>query len=209
MRYPYYSSLWCGLYTVFVLEFYFALWQAIRCINMSMSLFGCSLWVMEIPSPRDFFNHLYFKAFPDQTPIICLNFFWWVAKDTFKREMPGFPSFNIPLAYPFHHNTYGDTHLGDEIESMRTILQCNMEFKGSVGAHETLMPLALYHNLVPPCPKYWSPPPLNDQTIVMMCVACTNLLFSYLYIMTPLCLVVLHHPSMRLLSRCLAYLTLT
>lgn len=33
--------------------------------------------------------------------------------------MLGFPPHEIPHAYPFDHDAYGDTPLGEEVESMR------------------------------------------------------------------------------------------
>ena len=61
---------------------------------------------------REFVDDVQFNAFLDQTPILCLNFFRWLAKDNFKKEYPGFHPLEVPLAYPFTDYIYSDTPMG-------------------------------------------------------------------------------------------------
>ena len=68
---------------------------------------------------REFVDDVHFNALLNQTPMLCLNFFLWFAKDTFKKEYPGFFSLEVPLAYrpyPFDHDVDCDTPIRDEME---------------------------------------------------------------------------------------------
>ena len=48
---------------------------------------------------RELVDDVYSSALLDQTLILCLNVFRWLAKDDIKKEYPGFPPLKFPLAY--------------------------------------------------------------------------------------------------------------
>ena len=54
---------------------------------------------------RELLDDVYSSVLLDQTPILCLNFFRWLAKDDFKKEYPGLPPLKVPLTYPFINYT--------------------------------------------------------------------------------------------------------
>ena len=85
---------------------------------------GLTLYKSLNDGTRDFVDNLHYDTFLYQEPFICLNFFRWLAKHNFKKELSDFPPFDIPLAYPFDHNAYGDTPIGDEVEATTNVQQC-------------------------------------------------------------------------------------
>ena len=118
---------------------------------------------------REFIDDIHFNSFLNQTRMLYLNFFRCLAKDTFKKEFPGFPPLDIPLTYPFDHDAYGDTPIGDEVEMTRSVMRWSRAFEESLGTHDPLMPLALDHDLAPPSSNDYSLPPLDDQTMDESC----------------------------------------
>ena len=85
---------------------------------------------------REFVDDVQFNAFLDQTPILCLNFFRWLAKDNFKKEYPGFHPLEVPLAYPFTDYIYSDTLMGDDLERMWSVNQLKRAFEESLETHD-------------------------------------------------------------------------
>ena len=100
-----------------------------------------------------------------QNPILCLNFFRWLAKDNFKKEYPGFPPLEVPLAYPFIDYTYGDTPMGDELERTWSVNQLIRAFEERLETHDHLVPMARDRDLDTLCPVAYSPPSLDDQLL--------------------------------------------
>ena len=72
---------------------------------------------------RELVADVYSSALLDQPPILCLNFFRWLAKENFKKEYLGLPPLEVPLAYPFIDYKYGDTPMGDELERTWSVNQ--------------------------------------------------------------------------------------
>ena len=110
-------------------------------------------------------DDVYSSALLDQTLILCLNFFIWLAKDNFKKEYPGFPPLEVPLAYPFIDYTYGDTPMGDELERTWSVNQLIRAFEERLETHDHLVPMARDRDLDTLCPVAYSPPSLDDQLL--------------------------------------------
>ena len=77
---------------------------------------------------RELVDDVKFNAFLEQTLMLCLNFFKWLAKDNFKKEYLGFSPLKVPLAYPFTDFIYSDTPIANELERIWSVNQLKRAF---------------------------------------------------------------------------------
>src|SRR5688572_1189466 len=100
---------------------------------------------------REFVDDFYHDAFFDQTPVICLNFFRWLAKDNFRKEYPGLPPLEVPPAYPLGTDYNGNPE-GTELEKTWSVNQFQRSFEERLETHDHLVSMALDHDLDSPHP---------------------------------------------------------
>ena len=92
-----------------------------------------------------------------------LNFFWWLAKDIFKKEYPGFPPLRFlqPTSLTTMYMVIHNSRMRWRERGVLTIRKGACE--ESLATHDHLVPLALDHDLAPPNYYDYSPPPLDVQ----------------------------------------------
>src|SRR5688572_7567956 len=106
-----------------------------------MSLFGASLLDMgilflmgitlkngETTETREYLEDFYSYVFLDQSPVLCLHFFKWMAKTGFTREYPTLPPLEVPPSYPLETD-YDGIPEGTELEKTWSVYQFQRAFE--------------------------------------------------------------------------------
>jgi hypothetical protein len=103
---------------------------------------------------REYIEGFYNYVFLDQSPVLCLHFFKWVAKTGFSKEYPTLPPLEVPHAYPLSTD-YDGIPEGTELEKTWSVNQFERAFEERLESHD--------HDLDSPHPIISTPPSLDDQ----------------------------------------------